>query len=125
MKKHADPDPDNVPKRMMFDGDDGFANTAPVGSFPKGKSLSGLSDIVGNVGEWVADWYDDYDKALATTTTADPKGPATGSHRVVRGGGWNSSDPSWVRPSYRYFAAPDARVHGIGFRCAKTPEKKP
>ena len=122
MKKHSDP---QNPAAQMFAGDDGFANTAPVGSFPKGKSLSGLSDIVGNVGEWVGDYYADYEKALAGTTSADPKGPTAGTDRVVRGGAWNSSDPSWVRPSFRYHAAPDARSHGIGFRCAKSAASKP
>jgi formylglycine-generating enzyme required for sulfatase activity len=29
--------------------------------------------------------------------------------------------PSWVRPSFRFHAAPDARSYGFGFRCAKTP----
>lgn len=117
-KKHRDPD--NAPA-LMYDEDDGFPNTAPVGSFPKGKSRYGLQDVVGNVWEWVADFYADYDKAAATATVTDPKGPSAGTDRVIRGGAWNGAQPSWVRPSFRFHVAPSARSYGFGFRCAKTP----
>ena len=117
-KKH--PDPQNPPA-LMYDQDDGFANTAPVGSFPKGKSRWGLQDVVGNVWEWVSDYYAEYDKAGASTTTQDPKGPATGPDRVIRGGAWNGAMPSWVRPSFRFHVAQSARSYGFGFRCAKSP----
>ncbi|MBS2019102.1 MAG: SUMF1/EgtB/PvdO family nonheme iron enzyme [Deltaproteobacteria bacterium] len=118
MKKH--PEPGVVPA-FMYPDDDGHVHTAPVGSFPKGKSRWGLMDVVGNVWEWVSDWYADYDKALATKTSTDPTGPASGTERVLRGGGWNGSMPSWVRPSFRFREPPTVRSHGYGFRCAKAP----
>jgi len=37
--------------KAMYDSDDGFPNTAPVGSFPSGKSRYGVQDVVGNVWE--------------------------------------------------------------------------
>ena len=117
-KKH--PDPENGAPALMYDQDDGYPNTAPVGSFPKGKSRWGLQDVVGNVWEWVSDYYAAYDKAGAAPAQ-DPKGPATGEDRVIRGGAWNGSMPSWVRPSFRFHAAPDARTYGFGFRCASSP----
>jgi eukaryotic-like serine/threonine-protein kinase len=117
MKKHPDPD---QPITAMYNDDDGFENTAPVGSFPKGKSSWGIQDIVGNVGEWVADWYAVYDPASANLVATEPKGPATGTKRVIRGGAWNGAMPSWVRPSFRFHALPTDRTHGIGFRCAKS-----
>jgi formylglycine-generating enzyme required for sulfatase activity len=116
-KKH--PDPATQPA-LMYDQDDGFPNTAPVGSFPKGKSRYGIEDVVGNVWEWVADFHADYDKASATSTVTDPKGPADGKDRVIRGGAWNGSQPSWVRPSFRFHVVPTARSYGFGFRCAKS-----
>ena len=116
-KKHRDPD--NTPA-LMYDEDDGFVNTAPVGSFPKGKSRYGLQDVVGNVWEWVADYYADYDPATASSTVTEPRGPATGSDRVIRGGAWNGAQPAWVRPSFRFHVAPTARSYGFGFRCAKS-----
>jgi eukaryotic-like serine/threonine-protein kinase len=113
MTKHPDPD-----QRIasMFTDDDGFPTIAPVGSFPEGGSAWGILDIVGNVSEWVADWYAPYPTGGAVLT--DPQGPHTGKERVIRGGAWNGSSPSSVRPAYRFHAPPDHRTHGIGFRCA-------
>jgi formylglycine-generating enzyme required for sulfatase activity/serine/threonine protein kinase len=111
----AHPDPDN-PLSAMYNVDDHWPNTAPVGSFPKGASPFGLQDVVGNVWEWVSDWYGPYSSEGAI----DPTGPATGTERVLRGGAWNGSDPAWVRPSYRFKLDPKLRSHGIGMRCAKS-----
>jgi formylglycine-generating enzyme required for sulfatase activity len=99
----------------MYDSDDGFPATAPVGSFPNGKSRYGVQDVVGNVWEWTADWFASYGAEAQT----EPKGPASGEMRVIRGGGWNGSRPAWVRPSFRYRDVPTKRSHGIGFRCAR------
>ena len=104
-----------IEEKAMYDVDDGFANTAPVGSFPQGASRYGVQDVVGNVWEWTADWYGVYSKDEAK----DPKGPPEGAERVIRGGAWNGSYPSWVRPTFRYKDAPTKRSYGIGFRCAK------
>ncbi len=117
MKKNRDPD---QPIAAMYEEDDGFATTAPVGSFPKGQSSWGIQDIAGNVWEWVADWYAEYDPASGSTVSADPKGPAKGDERVIRGGAWNGAMPSWVRPAWRFRAVPRIRTHGTGFRCAKS-----
>jgi formylglycine-generating enzyme required for sulfatase activity len=104
-----------IEEKAMYASDDGFPTTAPVGSFPKGASRYGIQDVVGNVWEWVADWYGDYGGA----EQAEPKGPAAGEEKVIRGGSWNSSYASWVRPTFRYKDAPTKRSYGIGFRCAK------
>ncbi len=104
-----------IDEKAMYDKDDGFPNTAPVGSFPKGASRYGVEDVVGNVWEWVADWYSVYGKDEQEA----PKGPDAGDEKVIRGGSWNGSYPSWVRPTFRYKDAPTKRSYGIGFRCAK------
>jgi formylglycine-generating enzyme required for sulfatase activity len=104
--------------KAMYDADDGYPNTAPVGSFPQGKSRYGLQDVVGNVWEWVADWYAPY--PAAGEMQMDPKGPPTGERRAIRGGAWNGAEPSWVRPTYRYHDLPSSKSYGIGFRCAKS-----
>ena len=98
----------------MYDADDGFATTAPVGSFSPGKSRYGVQDVVGNVWEWTSDWHAPY----TADSSTDPAGPVSGEDRVIRGGGWNGSEASWVRPTFRYHDVPTKRSHGIGFRCA-------
>jgi formylglycine-generating enzyme required for sulfatase activity len=87
-----------------------------VGSFPKGASPYGLQDVVGNVWEWVSDWYAEYSGA----DVADPAGPPSGDERVIRGGAWNAASAAWVRPTFRYKDAGGKRSYGIGFRCAKS-----
>jgi formylglycine-generating enzyme required for sulfatase activity/serine/threonine protein kinase len=104
-----------IDEKAMYEADDGFANTAPVGSFPGGASRYGVKDVVGNVWEWVADWYGAYPKE----EERNPTGPGDGTERVIRGGAWNGSYAAWVRPTFRYKDAPGKRSYGIGFRCAK------
>ncbi|MFO0676027.1 MAG: bifunctional serine/threonine-protein kinase/formylglycine-generating enzyme family protein [Polyangiaceae bacterium] len=99
----------------LYKSDDGWATTAPVGSFRGGASRYGVEDVVGNVWEWVADWYGEY----APEPIMNPKGPTEGTDRVIRGGAWNGGYASWLRPSFRFKNRPDRRSHGIGFRCAR------
>lgn len=106
----------NVPLPALYDGDDGYPATAPVGSFPKGRSRFGPYDVVGNVWEWTSTWYGAYSAEKVT----NPHGPATGERRVIRGGAFNGGYESWLHPSFRYGQVPDAQSHGIGFRCAGT-----
>ncbi|MEZ4225597.1 MAG: bifunctional serine/threonine-protein kinase/formylglycine-generating enzyme family protein [Polyangiaceae bacterium] len=102
--------------RVLFPKEsDGYASTAPVGSFTGGDSRFGPKDVVGNVWEWVADFEGPY-KANAST---NPKGPDSGTRRVIRGGGFDSGSTSWLRPSFRYGADPENRSPTIGFRCAQ------
>ena len=74
-----------------------------------------LYDMLGNVWEWTEDWFDDsYYKA---SPAEDPKGPASGSIRVLRGGSWGDV-PRVARASFRIIFQPDARYYSIGFRCS-------
>ena len=93
--------------------DDGYADTAPVGSFPAGASWCGALDMAGNVREWVADWYGP-DPAERQET---PTGPAAGELRVPRGGSWLDA-PHGARTAQRGGSAPDYARYKEGFRCA-------
>jgi formylglycine-generating enzyme required for sulfatase activity/serine/threonine protein kinase len=106
----------SVEERAMFSADDGWATTSPVGSYPNGASRYGVQDVVGNVWEWVSDYYATYSKEDAV----DPAGPNAGEEHVIRGGAWNGGFASWVRPTFRYKDVGSKRSYGIGFRCAKT-----
>ena len=100
----------------LYQADDGFATTAPVGKFPAGRSRFGPYDVVGNVWEWVADYEGPYQAG----DQKDPTGPDTGQKRVIRGGAWNGSFPEWLHPAFRYAQDPKSQSHGVGFRCAKS-----
>jgi formylglycine-generating enzyme required for sulfatase activity len=105
-----------APRLSIFaDLDDGFATTAPVGSFPAGASPYGVDDMLGNVAEWVFDWYDT--DAYFRFAGPDPSGPTTGTLRVYRGHAYNST-PSIVRITRRGAAHPADRDASTGFRCA-------
>jgi len=105
-----------VELKALEKGDDGFATTAPVGKFPAGRSRFGPYDVVGNVWEWVADWYGSYQPDAAK----NPLGPAAGERKVIRGGAWNAGFETWLHPSFRYAQVPNAQSYGIGFRCVKS-----
>lgn len=106
----------SLPKRdETFD--DGFATTAPVGSYPGGASWIGALDMAGNVWEIVADWNGPYSPEKQT----NPLGPESGGRRVARGGSWHAS-PDHVRSTLRTHMGPDDFIDHAGFRCVQSAE---
>ncbi len=89
--------------------------THPVGE--KKPNAFGLYDTLGNVWEWVQDWYaQDY---YGHSPQADPKGPEKGEFRVARGGSWRGIAKGLARVSSRYCLKPSVRSIVVGFRCAR------
>jgi len=87
-----------------------------VGSFPSGASPYGVMDLIGNVAEWVNDWYghDYYD----SSPYRNPPGPSSGPGKVRRGGAWGDY-------LYELYSRPGSfpvSSNPIGFRCAKNAD---
>jgi len=111
---------------------DGFAGTAPVGTFPA--NGYGLHEVTGNVWEWTTDWYRDHGAAPASPCCAPPRNPAGGERgasydpqlpdvaiprRVIKGGS-HLCAPNYCRryrPAARMPQAVDTSTSHIGFRC--------
>lgn len=91
--------------------DDGYAVTAPVGSFRP--NAFGLYDMMGNAWEWTGDWFDS--SYYGNSPRNNPQGPSSGSNRVNRGGSWNNK-PAFVRASIRNHNTPVYRYNILGFR---------
>ena len=88
----------------------------PVGM--KQPNAWGLHDMLGNVSEWVSDWYGDYRGGPVT----DPPGPDSGEYRVVRGGSYYFvDDQEACRAPARSYNEPDRAVLGLGFRVVGVP----
>jgi len=95
--------------------DDGYQETAPVGSYPQGASPYGVLDMAGNVSEWVADWFD-YDY-YQESPQENPFGPACADKRLVRGGCYDYSAAN-VRSTLRDEVNSEWHFSTVGFRCA-------
>ena len=97
------------------DYNDGYVHTAPVNQFEQGNL--GLFNMTGNVWEWCWDWYDsDYYNESKNAT--NPKGPNSGSYRVLHGGSWDGK-PSLLRSANRNGLNPSGRGNYLGFRLSR------
>ncbi|TAN58880.1 MAG: formylglycine-generating enzyme family protein [Rhodospirillales bacterium] len=97
------------------DGCGGNKQTAPVGSFRP--NPFGLSDMHGNVWEWVQDCYqNNYAGAPGDGSAFEGKNSC---FRVIRGGSWNDG-PRYHRSANRSYVTPVFRNRDLGFRLART-----
>jgi formylglycine-generating enzyme required for sulfatase activity len=100
-------------------------DTTAVGSYAEGKSPYGMYDMIGNVNEWVSDWYSE--TYYQNSPSSNPPGPDSGNSKVLRGGSWdwerykNSGYYNPVRSAARWLMSPGDSHPSIGFRCASSP----
>jgi sulfatase modifying factor 1 len=111
--------PPTVERANHLNSSPGPYDTAlsPVGSHAAGKSPYGVDDLAGNASEWVADWYSE---SFTSDDVYNPRGPADGEKKVIRGGGRYDPVPR-LSATWRMYASPDTRTDDIGFRCASDP----
>jgi eukaryotic-like serine/threonine-protein kinase len=89
-------------------------DTSKVGSYPNGASLYGALDMIGNVWEFVSDWYDE--NYYSISPRENPTGPASGSAYVIRGGSWYFDTPRVSAVNRAWYVGPGG--DNLGFRCA-------
>ena len=93
----------------------GYRGTTIVGSLPDGASPYGVMDMVGNVREWVSDWF----KAYPGYPGGDNEAQYFGEkYRVIRGGGW-FEETELATTTHRFASSEEARNDDLGFRCAR------
>ena len=107
------------PSKVIWSNNSG-GKTHPVDrTYNTHRSPYGAVDMSGNVWQWVGDWFKaDY---YWTAPDRNPKGPASSSRRVFRGGSWNFINPTDFRAALRGRPPPGYWGNDLGFRCAKAP----
>ncbi len=109
------------PSHIKNEDIDGYKYMSPVKAFPP--NAWGLYDPVGNVWQWVSDWYDAgyFKKISSIKGVLNPTGPESGTQKVARGGSWWCS-PTTCSGFGLYFRGknrPNAVYNNNGFRCAR------
>jgi len=101
---------------LQYKADWGWPGAATSYQTANGANGYGLHDMAGNVWEWCNDWYSG--SYYLSSPGSNPPGPASGTYRVLRGGGWGF-DPDSCRVANRLNdLSPGNRGYDFGFRCA-------
>ncbi|MGD0092144.1 MAG: SUMF1/EgtB/PvdO family nonheme iron enzyme, partial [Planctomycetota bacterium] len=85
------------------------------GTQTKKPNAWGLYDMHGHIWEWCRDYFSE--KYYVDSPPVDPKGPASGGARVVRGGSWSDNGPDLCRAAHRHGSDPGFRHAALSFRC--------
>jgi formylglycine-generating enzyme required for sulfatase activity len=111
---------DSGPNIQIANYNNPYGNPMPVGYYPRGENLVyGTMEMAGNVAEWCNDWYDER-YYIKLENTENPRGPLTGSKKIVRGGSW-IDNAFFLRCTARNCYPPGTRREIIGFRIVRIP----
>ncbi len=108
---------DALPTSQHCNHDHWIGHTTPVDAYPKGRSALGCDDMLGNVWEWTADWFQGYPRFKPYPYAGYSQTYFDGRHKVLRGGSW-ATRPWSLRSTFRNWYHPDVRQIFAGFRCA-------
>jgi formylglycine-generating enzyme required for sulfatase activity len=93
--------------------------TVEVTTYPNGVSPYGMFNMAGNVEEWVSDWYSPtFYSEMATNPVPNPKGPPSGTQKVLRGGSWDTA-PLFSRSVHRRSMNLGETTSSVGLRCVE------
>jgi formylglycine-generating enzyme required for sulfatase activity len=92
-----------------------IGQTRPVGG--RAANPLGFHDMLGNVWEWVSDWYGPY----PSVPEIDPTGPSGGESRVIRGGSFEHGSSAARSSARSTFYTPQSAWYHLGFRVARNP----
>ncbi len=92
----------------LYSGEDGWSGTAPVRSYPAGRTPTGVFNLAGNVSEWTSSSFCPYPGTNCSSDT-----------RATRGSAWTTEEVRHVRATARSKSSPSSRSADLGFRCAK------
>ena len=103
------------PERLLL-----YPPIISVDKYDNAVSPYGVHQMIGNVAEWVADWYDK--NYYASAPDRNPRGPERGTQKAFRGGGWMDSTTT-MRAAMRNGTDPTVKINWMGFRCARDGRK--
>ena len=105
--------PDNrAPRTSLLNFANNINHATSVSAYPNGATPEGVFEMAGNVDELCHDWYGDY----KADDQVDPRGPAEGQNRVLRGGSWHRHAIGCRSASRVNGHGPDNRSNFVGFR---------
>ena len=107
----------NLTSQQQYNHDNLIGHTTPVNAYPYGQSIYGCYDMLGNVWEWTASWFNGYPGFSSYLYDGYSEVYFDNKHRVLRGGSW-ATRPWALRTSFRNWYHPHVRQILAGFRCA-------
>ncbi len=120
-KRRTYPWGETFPLSQHCNHDHWIGHTTPVHAYPDGQSASGCDDMLGNVWEWTADWFQGYTGFQPYPYTGYSQAYFDNEHRVLRGGSW-ATRPWALRCAFRNWYHPGVRQILAGFRCVRSGE---